>query len=106
MVVYGCVLTAACKCLFFEKVRFQDDLIFLYFMDAESIQLFIQVMVHEISQVKGAFPAEFFDRGGIDMAEGQIERVLVHKPQSPKVRTFWKDIPQFDMFIFKGNIFL
>lgn len=35
------VLTAACKSLFFEKVRSENDLIFLYFMNAESIQLFI-----------------------------------------------------------------
>lgn len=35
------ILTAACEYLFFEKVRFENDLIFLYFVDAESIQLFI-----------------------------------------------------------------
>lgn len=38
---YGAVLTAACGYLFFEKVRFQYDLIFLYFVDAECLQFFV-----------------------------------------------------------------
>lgn len=83
MVLYGHFLAAACKYLFFEKVRFQNDLIFLYFMDAECIQPFVQVVVHEISQVKRAFSAKPFNRGGINMAEGKVKCVLVHKPQSP-----------------------
>lgn len=74
--VYGAALTAACGYLFFEKVRVENNLIFLYLMDAECLQFFIQVMVHEVGQVKRAFPAEFFNRGGIDMAEGQVESLL------------------------------
>lgn len=35
------VLTAICKSLFFEKVRFQYDLIFLYFMNSISFKLFV-----------------------------------------------------------------
>lgn len=38
---YGTVLTAACECLLFEKVRFENNLIFLYFMDAKCIKFFI-----------------------------------------------------------------
>lgn len=37
----GCLLTATCEYLFFEKVRFENNLIFLYFMDAEFIQFFV-----------------------------------------------------------------
>ena len=49
---YGVVLTAACECLFFEKIRFEDNLIFLYFMNTECIQLFVQIVIYEISQIK------------------------------------------------------
>lgn len=48
MVVNGAALTAACGYLFFEKVRFENNLIFLYLMDAECLQFFIQIMVHEV----------------------------------------------------------
>lgn len=41
MMIYRAILTAACEKLFFEKVRFENNLIFLYFMDAESLQPFI-----------------------------------------------------------------
>ncbi len=82
MGAYGAVLTAAWGSLFFEKVRFENNLIFLYFMDAECLQSFIQVMEHEVSQVKRALPAEFFNGRGVDMAEGQVKRILPSESQS------------------------
>lgn len=68
-------------------------------MDAECLQLFIQIMVHEVGQVKRAFPAEFFNRGGINVAEGQVEGLLSGEPQASQIRVLWKNVPELNMLV-------
>ena len=50
-------------------------------MNTECIQLFVQIVIYEISQIKRAFSAEYLYGCRINMTERQIESGLVNKPQ-------------------------
>lgn len=61
-------------------------------------------MIHELGQVQWALAAKFFDRGGIHVAQGQVQSFLAGKAEGIEVRPFWKDITQLYMLVFQAAL--
>lgn len=59
-------------------------------------------MVHELGQVQWALATKLFDRGGIHMAQGQVQSILAGKAEGIEVCLFWKDITKFYMLVFQA----
>ena len=87
-----------------QKVRFQYNLIFFNLPDPKGGQLFVKIGEKEGGQLQGAFPAEFFYRDRIHMAQGKVKGSLAGKSQSPQIGAFWEDVPELDMFVFQGTL--
>ena len=68
-------------------------------MDAESQQLFVQILIHKFRQFQRTFIAKQLARGGVYVAEDQIQPGLAGQPEFPQIRSFWKDVTEFYMFI-------
>ena len=52
-------------------------------MDAESQQLFVQILIHKFRQFQRTFIAKQLTRGGVYVAEDQIQLGLAGQPKSP-----------------------
>ena len=92
--------------LFFEEIGFENDPIFLYFVNTIRVQFFEKIMIHKISNVQGTFAAKFLNGSRIDMAYNEIQGGLIRKSERFQVSTFWKDIAHFNMLVFQGTLFM
>ena len=61
-------------------------------------------MIHKIREFQRALPAQQFHRGGIHMAEHQVQVVLSVQSQGLQIRPFREDITQLDVFVFQGSL--
>ena len=58
--------------LFFEKIGFENNLIFLYILKAEFSKFFEQVVIHKVCHIKRAFPTQFLNGSRINMTDDQV----------------------------------
>ena len=90
--------------LLFEKVRLQDDLIPLNWMNAEALQPLIEVMVQKRSQFQRTLSSELFNRSRVHMADDQIQGLLPGQAQCPEVSAFWKDVPKLNVLVLQRTL--
>ena len=89
-----------------EQRRFQDQFIGRNLVETEGNQLFVEIGIHEFSDIERRLPTKFFNRDRIYMAEDSVECILVYQTDLLQVNFMRKDIPQFDVVVFQRFISL
>ena len=78
-------LVAAIGFSLFQKIRFENDLIFFYGHQPIMDHFFIKIRKHELEQFERSLSSAALDRRGIDVAQDQVELVLPGKSDCSEI---------------------
>ena len=97
------VMNALNMILFFDQIRFQDNLIFFYFRNAKDDEFFGQFRIEKLQHFKRRFPIELFLWKRVDMGCDQVRCILVTESKTVKIRFLRTDIADLLVIVFKRS---
>ena len=86
----------------FQKIRPQNNLVALHLANPKGGQALVKIWVKEACGFQGTLPPQFFHGHRVDVAEGQVQRLLSCQADGPEISSLGTDTAQGDMVVLEA----